>query len=415
MTPDVLLTPAGAAVLAQVERRLRDGETELRVATDLRVRHPAELVATAMAQVELRARARAKFSRADEMLFTREGLEQASSADTARWRARRLLAMTDARIIDLCCGIGGDLLALSAPDRELLGADIDPVHAALARHNAQVYAGAPVVCVADAREVGVRDAAVFIDPARRSAGVRHRAGAYAPPLSWCLGLPDRAASVTIKAAPGIDVDTVPPGWEIEFVAVGRDLKEAVLWWPGGAARRATVLPGPHTLAGDPAAQPPADLRDPGPFLLDPSPAITRAGLVTQLAAGLGSWQIDEHIAFLCASEPTPTPFGRWYAVEASLPWHLKTLTAELRTRDVGAVDIRRRGLAGDVEQVRRALRLSGRRRVLLTMTRRRGQPWALIATPVPGPGSAEIQADQPPRGQAAQGKPEPVCREDLSP
>lgn len=389
MSPDALLTPEGAAVLAEVERRLRDGEPELRVATDLRARHLAGLVATAMAQVELRARARAKFSRADEMLFTRAGLEQASSEDTARWRARRLLATNDARIVDLCCGIGGDLLALSTPDRDVLGVDIDPVHAALARHNAKVYGGAPGVRIADAREIDVGDAAVFIDPARRSAGVRHRPGDYAPPLDWCLSLPDRAALVAIKAAPGTDVDAVPPGWEIEFVAVGGELKEAVLWWPAGAVRRATVLPGNHTLAGDPTAQPPADLRDPGLFLLDPSPAITRAGLVAQLAAAINGWQIDERIAFLCADEPTPTRFGRWYAVEASLPWHLKKLAAELRTRDVGAVDIRRRGLAGDVEQVRRALRLSGRRRVLLAMTRRRDQPWALVATPVNGPGSAD--------------------------
>ncbi|HET9896456.1 MAG TPA: SAM-dependent methyltransferase [Streptosporangiaceae bacterium] len=382
MTPDALLEPAGVAVLALAERRLREGEPELRVATSLRTEYPADLVAATMNQVELRARARAKFSRAGEMLFTRAGLEQASSEDSASWRARRLSTARDGPITDLCCGIGGDLLALSAPERDVLGIDADPVHAALARHNAQIYGGTPRVRVADAREVDVAGAAVFIDPARRSAGGRHRPGDYAPPLGWCLSLRDRAPLVAIKAAPGIEVASVPAGWEIEFVEVGGELKESVLWWPGGTKRRATMLPGGHSLAGDPAAWPPAEVRDPGPFLLDPSPAITRAGLVAHVAAAVNGWQIDKRIAFLCADEPGPTRFGRWYAVEASLPWHLKNLAAELRARDVGAVDIRRRGLAGDVEHVRRSLRLSGRRRVLLAMTRRQDKPWALLATPL---------------------------------
>ena len=45
---------------------------------------------------------------------------------------------------------------------------------------------------------------------------------------------------------GLDLAAVPEGWEAEFVADGRDLKEACLWSPAWATarggRRATVLP-----------------------------------------------------------------------------------------------------------------------------------------------------------------------------
>ncbi|MGH3998992.1 MAG: hypothetical protein ACRDTJ_16235, partial [Pseudonocardiaceae bacterium] len=90
---------------------------------------------------------------------------------------------------------------------------------------------------------------VFVDPARRSGGRRLRTGQSEPPLRWCLGLVDAVPAVGLTLAPGLDRDALPPGWELEFLADGRDLKEAVAWSPAlaTAARRATILPGGHTL------------------------------------------------------------------------------------------------------------------------------------------------------------------------
>jgi hypothetical protein len=100
--------------------------------------------------------------------------------------------------------------------------------------------------------------------------------------------------VGIKAAPGLPRELVPAGWEAEFVAVGRDLKEALLWSPAlaTARRRATILPAGDTLtsAAD-AVGAEVPVAAPGAFLLDPSPAVTRAGLVEELARELGAWKI----------------------------------------------------------------------------------------------------------------------------
>jgi hypothetical protein len=182
----------------------------------------------------------------------------------------------------------------------------------------------------------------------------------------------------IKAAPGIARDAVPGGWELEFVAVGRDLKEAVAWSPSlaGPATRATILPGGHTLT--PQAGPPVPVAAPGSFLLDPNPAVTRAGLVEELARDLGAWKIDQQIAFLAADTAVSTPFARTLRVLDSGPWNQKRLPARLRDLDIGALDIRRRGLAGDVDRLHRQLKLSGSRRATLVMTRARDQPWGLI-------------------------------------
>ena len=388
--PTVLLTPRGADALARAAelRAAGSGRGELAVAAELRREFPPDLAAAAMAQAGLREAAAAKFSRAEEMLFTRGGYEQASGEVIARHRAVRFAAAR--RVADLCCGIGGDLRALGeSPSsvREILAVDLDPVHARLALHNAGA-AGVRAV-VADVRDVPLTSFdAVFIDPARRSGERRFRAGVCEPPLDWCFGLADRVPAVCVKAAPGLPAELIPPGWEAEFIADGRDLKEAVLWSPAfaTAARRATVLPGgtvstPTGLTavpGDPVA-----VADPGEYLLDPSPAVTRAGLVEDLARTVGGWKIDERIAFIALDKPVPTPFGRTLRVLHSAPWHEKRFAARLRELGVGAADLRRRGLAGDVDAIRRRLKLAGPHRATVVLTRVADRPWGLICADLP--------------------------------
>jgi hypothetical protein len=177
---------------------------------------------------------------------------------------------------------------------------------------------------------------------------------------------------------------VPAGWEVEFVADGRELKEAVLWSPAlgtpGVGSRATVLPGGHQLLPEPGPEVPS--RAPGEYLLDPNPAVTRAGLVEELARLLGAWKIDPRIAFLSGDEALRSPFGRSLRVLDSAPWREKQLVGRLRAHDIGALDIRRRGLAGDVQALRRKLRTSGSTPATLVMTRVDDQPWALICVDV---------------------------------
>jgi hypothetical protein len=381
-SPDLLerlLSNEGRALLDSLPPGPLDPDDALRVGTRLRERFPAELVAAALAQQELRVRAAAKFSAADRMWFTREGLEQASAEPLARHRAARYAGF--AVVADLCCGIGGDLCAL-APGRAALAVDLDPVHARMARDNARVHgAGEVAVACADVQSLRLpASLAVFIDPARRAGGRRLPAGESRPPLAWCLGLADRVAGVGIKAAPGFPLDLVPGGWEVELLADRRELREAVLWSPALAAttRRATVFPGPHTLQAQPG--PAVPCAPPGTFLLDPSPAVTRAGLVEELGRDLGAWKLDPRIAFLSADEPLRSPFGRSLRVEASLPWNLKRLREVLRQRGIGTVEVRKRGSAVDVADLTTRLRLRGDGRAVVVLTRVADRPWALVCT-----------------------------------
>lgn len=375
---DALTEPEGRALLDRLRGQDVSGRAGIRLGTELRRSYPTQLVVDALAQEELRSRAVSKFRAAGKMFFTRAGWEQASAQVVAEHRRRRYRDC--AVVADLCCGIGGDLVVLADQSR-VIGVDQDPVHLWMARENARVHGvlGRVKTREADVRSVDLSGVdAVFIDPARRSGVSRKRVGDSEPPLDWCLSVRDSVERVGIKAAPGLPHELVPVGWELEFVAVNRDLKESALWSPAlaTARTRATILPAGHTLVAESGEA--VDVAEPAEFLLDPSPAVTRAGLVEELARRIDAHKIDERIAFLTSPAPVDTPFARTLRVIDSGPWNQKQLPDRLRRLDVGSVDIRRRGLAGDVEALHRRLKLTGSQRATLVMTRVRDQPWALI-------------------------------------
>lgn len=393
------------ALLAAPDLLVAARPGDLALAARLRQSWPADLVAAATAQAELRARAAGKFDRAADLLFTRAGLEQATALPVAQLAADRLVADPVARLLDLCCGIGGDTIALTRAaggiGASVVAVDRDPVHALLARHNAGRYGAAVTAVVADvtaALRIGASDV-VHVDPARRdpsAPGAGGRRGGYAPDLGWCTSLP--AERCCVKVAPGITAEERPDGWETEWVSVRRELKVARLWSPALAeatgrrpSRRATIVTAEGAVHSRAVADPPpAPVGEPGPWVVDPDPAVTRAGAVADVAAEVGGRLLDPRIAFVCTDTRPETVWGRVLRVEAALPFTERAAAAELRRLGASDLQIRRRGLAGDVEALRRRLlKAAGRRtgdrtdpgrRVTVLLTRRGDRPWALLCT-----------------------------------
>ena len=87
----------------------------VRAASAVRKAQPdPEKAAAALTQAELRTRAVAKFGDlAPHMFFTPDALEQATRLRVAEHRAARLAAAQPGSVIDLGCGIGGDLIAFA--------------------------------------------------------------------------------------------------------------------------------------------------------------------------------------------------------------------------------------------------------------------------------------------------------------
>ncbi|MFI9203591.1 methyltransferase domain-containing protein [Streptomyces sp. NPDC053048] len=381
-----LLTEEGRALLEQL--RAYDPAQELATATRLRRDHPAELVSAALGQARLRQRAVAKFGAEDayRMFFTPNGVEQATRAVVAAYRARRFEALGVRRVADLCCGIGGDAIALARVGIAVLAVDRDPLTCEVVRANAEALGLADLIEVrhADVTEVDTSSYdAVFVDPARR--GGRGRIfdpEAYSPPLSWAIEAARTAPHAALKIAPGVPHEAIPEDAEAEWISDGGDVKEAVLWFgtrPG--ARRATLLPGGASLVGrdlpDPAVRPV------GRYLYEPDGAVIRAHLVAEVAEELGgdAGLIDETIAYVTSDELRDSAYAAAYEITDVLPFNLKRLKAIVREREIGVAVIKKRGSAVEPEELRKKLKLAGANSCVIVLTRVAGAPAMLLGRP----------------------------------
>ena len=380
------LTPEQArALLSPAGRRAVDAAAELDLtpsgrlasAEQVRAAHGPDLGPLVLEQALLRERARAKHPRGHELWWTAAALEQASSYDLAAHRAR----LFDRPVLDLCCSVGGDLLALPQGST---GVDLDETRLLLARANAEVLGRDVHLVRADAAALRLPpDRDVVVDPARRAGGRRvFDPRAYAPPLDLVRSWRERVRSLVVKVAPGIDHDALPDDLEVEVVSLRGDVKEAVLLAGAvrtGARRTATLLPRGDVLRDDPVERPP--VRPPGRWLLEPDGAVVRAHLVAQLAAQVGGWLVDETIAYVSADARSPTPYGKWFEVLEVLPFGLKALRERLRTHDAGPLVVKKRGTAVEPDVLRKQLRLAGSREVTVVLTRAAGRQVAMIVRP----------------------------------
>lgn len=373
-----LLAAASAAegTPLQVQRTLRD-----RVAGSADDR--AERVAAALTQVELRAHAAEKLGEdAGRMYFTREGLEQATRTSVARHRAARMAAAGPS-VIDLTCGIGGDLVAFARAGLTTAGVDLDPLRVEIARANLAALGLGGAVSVGDGTSLDVSPfATAYADPARRGAGGRtFRVDDWTPPWSFVESL--MAGRACVKVAPGIRHDLVPEGAEAEWVSDHGDVKEAALWSRplATADRRATVIGrgGLATLTEE--DDPGAEVGPVAEFLYEPDGAVIRAGLVTAVAAGVHGHLVDRKIAYVSGSESFQTPFARGYRVVEQLPYREKPLKAALRARGIGSLTIKKRGVDIVPEQLRTRLALRGDDDATLVLTRVDGEGVALLVQP----------------------------------
>ncbi|WP_372735139.1 methyltransferase domain-containing protein, partial [Nocardioides sp.] len=331
-----------------------------------------EQLAVALNQASLRRTAAAKFGElAPRMYFTPEGLEQATRLSVARHRAARVRAFGAASVIDLGCGIGGDLIALAETGATTAGIDLDPERVAIAEANLAACGLGGAVQVADATAVDHSGFDVaFVDPARRSArGRSFHTDQWSPPWSFVESLLTRDSCV--KTAPGLPHKLIPAGVEAEWVSDRGEVKEAALWSGSLAttARRATVIGagGLATLTDE--DDPGAPVRPVGAFLYEPDGAVIRAGLVTAVAAGVDGGLIDEHLAYVTGDASFHTPFARSYQVLEELPYREKALRAALRERGVGRLTIKKRGVDVVPEQLRKRLALTGDNEATIVMTR----------------------------------------------
>ncbi len=347
-----------------------------------RERLEPERVVAAWNQVALRRAARAKFTRAGEMLLDRVGLEQASDEMVATHKAQRFAGI--GRVADLCCGIGGDTLAL-AERSEVVAVDWSPVRAAMAEHNALVYGNKVDTRSEDVVFFRPDADAAHIDPDRRPAGRRRREPVFSSPdLEVLTEMVEHYGDVAIKLSPGVNFDSLGFDAEIELISHGGECKQAVAWTGQfkQARRRATALPSGESVVavGDaPAPWPAPRAPEPGLILFEPDPAVIRANLVGAVAREHDLSPVDERIAYLLGERLVSTGLLTPFRVIDVIGFSLKKVRPWLAGHDVGRLEIKTRGFAARPEDIRRRLRPSGDRTAVLFLTRVGEKPLAILA------------------------------------
>ncbi|GAB4495346.1 MAG: methyltransferase domain-containing protein [Anaerolineales bacterium] len=380
-----LLTPAGQTALADAAALEPTEDNFLRHYQSLARQHPADLARAALEQAILRRAAAAKFPRAAQMYFTRPALEQATAWQISHYRMSRYRGVN--RIFDFACSIGGDAIPL-ADAAPVCGFDLDPLRLAIARENARTlqpphpieWIQANLTAALPLSRLSPQSA-LFFDPARRDPNGRRAfsVAQYQPPLSVIHHWLPNCPNLGVKLSPGVNLQELAqyPA-EVEFISLGGELKEAVLWFGGlqTATRRATRLPEGISLT--PQNVPPLPIVEPRAYLAEPDPAILRAGLVQTLGAQVNAAQLDPEIAYLTADAPVESPFLRWWQIDFWMPFQLKRLRAALREHRIGTLTIKKRGSPLVPEELLRALKLTGDQQRVLFLTQSASRPVAIV-------------------------------------
>lgn len=388
-----------------------DPTTELAMQSRLRAAgYTPEQSAGLLLQSRLRARAREKFGEfAEGMLFTPDGLEQASRLELAAQHAERYARASLATVHDLGCGIGSDAMALSVLGVTVSAIDSDPVTARIADTNLRPWPDSrahhgfaedfepPVDPVLD--RVGV-----WLDPARRRPGVADvngrtrrvfRLEEISPSWSFVQELARVVPATGVKLSPTFSHSDQPPGTEAQWVSFDGELLECVVWFGPLVRRRgrnALVLssgPAAPVRVDESMAAPlepsPMSLSALGPWLYEPDRAVTRAGLLGAVTARTGGAEIEPGLGYVTSDRFAEVEFARRFTVSEAMPFNVKSLRSWLRTRGITGVTIKKRGIRLDEDRLRRELRI-GRKagsgeQATIVLTRVAGTPAVLVVHP----------------------------------
>jgi hypothetical protein len=296
-------------------------------------------------------------------------------------------------VLDLCSGIGGDAMALSAAGLAVTAVDRDARRAWMAGRNARCSTR-----VEDVETIDLAGAVLHVDPARRE----ERSGVRAwsiddsqPGRDWILRAIRESRAASVKLSPAADRRSFPlETIELEFVEVDGTLVQGIAWAgefaPTGGISRATVLRAGHapcTCAGtgdDMQARALAIESSPAPgaWINEPCAALERARLLTSAVGPVAAREIGGGVGLLLSEEPLPAPWFESFVVigtcEAKHDAILRVITsAGLRARSV-----RVRGQAADADRLTRELGCHPAGTAVVFLWREQARPRALVARAV---------------------------------
>lgn len=375
----------------------------LRAAVTLRKSYDAEVTAALMEARYVRGRAKQKFETWQEFfLCDRTCYEQATPESVARAKGQRLLRHYGGEDVwDLGAGAGADALGFLTVVPKVQAVEIDPVRTLFCRHNgAHISPLGMVTRTEDLTRSPIDGGWVHLDPARRIGSQRTwKIDDHLPPPSVWVNLLSRARGGMVKLAPSFRAedaatlglpDSLPRS--LAFVSRRGEMNQTLLLVGEGVAdseREAWVfggqghgkLLGPQHTASDFIESSSTRSRE-GAFLVEPDPAVARAGLVhalplaplQELLPGLGWW--------LASEVGEVAPFAHVFRIIHRGTYNERRLREMARGEGIGQVAVKIRGVGQSAEDLARRFVGPGSRQGTLFLYRDQSRIGAILAEPV---------------------------------
>jgi hypothetical protein len=386
-----LLSDQADILLKLTQEGLSTGIPVLSLAHRLRKTVTAQQAALILELCQLRIRARQKFTAADRMFFTRPALEMATDERIARFKSQRFAGFR--RVADICCSIGGDLMALAqmTGPASVTGFDRDALAVMYARANLKVP-GSAVCNVSQTSfadiEVSQFDA-VHIDPDRRHKSRAIRGDSFSPTLTRVFEKTAVVPATAVKVAPA----TVLSGQsaantEREWIGHRRECKQQVIWTgnlvrhPG--CRVATRLGKSGSVTQyvcreDDVRQPAAMASQIGAYIYEPHNVVLAASLANALSVSQNLYRLAPQIVYYTGQAAIDNRLFSRFRILDVLPAGLRKVGEAARAFDIGELEVKKRGVPEHVSQKYQRLKLTGTNRATLLLTEFNRKMTAILA------------------------------------
>ncbi|NDE89139.1 MAG: SAM-dependent methyltransferase, partial [Micrococcales bacterium] len=139
--------------------------------------------------------------------------------------------------------------------------------------------------------------------------------------------------------------------------------------------------GSHELTSNNSSRLDAELDELGEYIYEPDSSLIRSQLIGELAQQLNLKIFSPEIAYLTSNENIDSVWLKKYKLLDNLPFDRKRLKAYLNERNIGPLEIKKRGTDVTPEQLRKELNLKGKNPATLIITRVNDNHRVLVVAP----------------------------------
>jgi len=310
----------------------------------------------AFTQRALRILARAKFTHSDQMLFTREALEQASHESVALFHTWRY--PKGVLVADLTVGIGADLIAFASRG-PALGYELDPERAQYARHNLAAHGLIADIIEQDCMSADWPDY-VWADPSRRVSGMRTLDPAdFSPDPTELAKRMQNCKLAGMKLSPMLKDEYLQSlGPCVEFVSFAGECREAIVW-NGTSAERGTWAVRAESGEKLPREDLPGMVQAPRQFIYEADPAAIRAHALGTLCAQYRLQALADSNGYLTGDHSVASSWFTAYESISEPAGDVRKLKSELQRLNASTPVIKTRTKAASVTQLEKLLKAKG--------------------------------------------------------